>query len=181
MRLFLAIDLPTKTKQQIFAQLAELRDDYPDCTWVDAANYHITVHFFGEVTEVAKVKGQLERLLYDRNPFHLYLRGIDLFIKNKITLHITFLRQKELEETARRVSEFYGQANGQRVFVPHLTIGRCRIPSKQQYFAFKKRILKITVDGDFPVKRLVLFESDLRGKKPVYRPIHVFPLAEKLE
>ncbi len=179
MRLFLAIDLPTETKKQIMSQVSSLRKEYPACNWVDAENYHITVYFFGEVQKIDKIKERIERLTYDRTSFYLYSYGMDLFMKNKITLYTTFLRQKALEDIAERMYNHFTQDfPGERKFVPHLTVCRCRIPSKQQYFVLQKRIQRMSVDVEFPVKKLVLFESILNGKKPFYKSVASFPLLE---
>ncbi len=180
MRLFLAIDLPAKVREQIFSQTKDLRKDYPDGDWTEPHNYHITVHFFGEVTRVDSIKKRVEEVVYDFDSFYLYTQGVDLFMKNKITLYTTFLRQKKLEEMVQGIREkFAHEVIDTRTFVPHLTIGRYRIPSKQQYFALQKRIQRISIDAEFEVKRLVLFESDLSGKRPVYNEVLSFPLAEK--
>jgi len=46
MRLFLAIELPTKAQQIINNSLKELRENYPDFNWVVSENYHVTLYFF---------------------------------------------------------------------------------------------------------------------------------------
>ena len=177
MRLFLAIDLPSEVKQTIFSQLTSLREQYPDCNWVKWEDYHITVHFFGEVSQLDRLKERLERNLYEARSFRLYSQGIDLFMKNKITFFITFLRQKIIEDIEQGLKRDFGENEGdERTFVPHLTVGRYRIPSKQQYFVLQKRLARSEIDIEFPVKKFVLFESDLSGKSPSYQKRMTFKL-----
>lgn len=72
--------------------------------------------------------------------------------------------------------EFYFDFAQQKKYLPHLTLARCRIPSKQQYLLLKKRLKKINIKVDFPVKKITLFQSILSGKKPVYKKIDTFNL-----
>ena len=97
MRLFLAIDLPTASKKKLAEQLEKLMNDYTNFTWVPPENYHITLHFFGEINNVEKIKKKVEEAIFDVESFRLYSLGADLFIKNKILLYIYFKREKKAE------------------------------------------------------------------------------------
>jgi 2'-5' RNA ligase len=177
MRLFLAIDLPLKIKEEVEKNLFNIKKEYADFSWVTLENYHLTLYFFGEVNNVDKIIKKLEETLFDKEQFYLYSNLVDLFIEHKITIYLNFLKEKKLEELGKAVVEkFAGQNYNNKKFIPHLTLARCRIPSKQQYFVLKKRLEKITVDVSFKVSRLVLFESILSGAKPVYKKIKVFKL-----
>lgn len=177
MRLFLAIDLPAKVKQQIENQLTPIKKEYPQCSWVSQENYHITLYFFGEIDKVDRIKERLRDLVFDQKPFHLYSRAMSLFINEKILIYLNFRREKRLEELADIILKNFNHGSGrERKFVPHLTVARCKIPSKQQYFVLKKRLEKLIVDADFKIEKIILFESVLGGKKPVYKEIGRFRL-----
>ncbi len=171
MRLFLAIDLPKKVKTKLEEQITPLKKEYPQFEWVSEKNYHITIHFFGEVENVKSLEKRLEEYLYDKESFYLYSYSVDLFINHKIIVYLDFRREKKLEAIADQI-----KTDSHENFVPHLTLARCRIPSKQQYFVLKKRVHKLNVDISFQVRKLVLFQSILGGRIPVYKVVKKIPL-----
>lgn len=175
MRLFLAIDLPEETKKRVNAQLEPFYRQYPDFRWVDQANFHITLHFFGDVSNPDKIIKFMNELVFDIPSFYLYVADLDLFIKDNITLYIRFHRNKILEELVKRIKERSALGTS-RKFVSHLTFGRYRIPSKQQYLLIKKKLKNFKLDTEFKVDAITLFESIAGTQKPVYKKIAEFPL-----
>jgi 2'-5' RNA ligase len=176
MRLFLAIEIPDKVKQQLDEQLYDVRKKYPEFNWVTAENFHITVYFFGETINVDPVKKKIKDLLFDKESFYLYSTNIDVFVHQKLLMYLNFRREKKLESTAELFKNNFSGPFTDQKYVPHLTIGRGRKSSKQQYFALKKRMEKVDIDISFNVTKLILFESILTGKKPFYKKIASFTL-----
>lgn len=175
MRLFLAIDLPSKAKNALFEQLKSIRQDYPDFNWTDQKNYHITIHFFGDMTKIEKIKKKIDDALFDIQSFYLYARSAGVFIGQKIVLYVSFEREKILEEAAKKMRNKFHLQNDEK-FIPHLTIARSKIPSKQQYLHLKKKLSKLSIDFEFPVKKIYLFNSIFSSQKPEYKKIAVFNL-----
>ena len=169
MRIFLAIDLPTKTKKDLEEQLKEMRLEFPQFSWIPKENFHITLHFFGEVTKIDQLIDRLSEQLYDKESFYLYSTDADLFINQKIVYYLNFRKEKKLLKIEKAVADIKG-------FIPHLTFARYRIPSKQQYFVLKKKVARLKIDIEFPVKHLILFESLSHGKYPLYKKLARFPL-----
>lgn len=178
MRLFLAIDVPASAQKKLVDQLTDLQKKYPQFTWTIPENFHITIHFFGEVTRVPELKKKVVDAIYDMESFHLYAFNVELFMHRKIIVYVGFNREKELEKLVEKINAEFLTNESER-FVPHLTVARTRIPSKQQYLALKSRLEKIEVDIDFPVKKIYLYESLLGGKNPVYKKIHTFKLLDE--
>jgi len=177
MRLFLAVDPPENVKLLIDEQIAPLKKEYPQFEWIPIENYHITLHFFGDVIDNKKVFSQLEELLFDQESFYLYSLNADMFTKYKITMYINFRREKRLEEIVKKVKmKYYLPEQSIDRYVPHLTFARYRIPSKQQYFVMKKRLSKLNIEVSFPVKKVFLFESILGRRYPIYKKIHTIKL-----
>ena len=180
MRLFLAVDLPIKVKESINLQLTPLKKEYPQFLWNNFENYHITIHFFGETQSVNEIKKRIEDTLFDQESFYLYSVGCDLFMKNRITLYVNFRREKKIEKLSARLrGSFIKDASSNFKFVPHITIARAKIPSKQQYFVLKKRLEKLDIESVFEVKKIILFESLLGGHETVYKKIKSFPLIKE--
>ncbi len=175
MRLFLAIDLPGETKKAIAGQLKSFQQQYPNFRWVESSNYHLTLHFFGDISKQDKIIQFMNDLVYDIPSFYLYSAELGLFIKDSITLYIGFQRNKLLEQLVKKIKEKSALGTS-RKFVSHLTFGRSRIPSKQQYLLLKKKLKNFPLEIEFKVKSITLFESVLGTPKPVYKKIAEFPL-----
>src|SRR3989338_693427 len=175
MRLFLAIDLPKEVKQSIATQLAPLKSEYPDFRWVDESRYHITLHFFGERDDPEKVIERVSTAVYAIDPFRMYSGQASLFMKNTIILHITFQRNRMIERLASQVQDAFNENKAIR-YIPHLTIARYRIPSKQQYLLIKKKVGRLNLDVEFDVTQITLFNSVIKSEKPLYETIAEIPL-----
>lgn len=175
MHLFLAIELPDTVKRQLYDQILSLQREYRQLNWVPQENYHITIHFFGEVENSKELIKKLEELLYDSSSFYLYAFGADLFIHDKIHLYINFNREKKLEEIADKVRYTFQEQDNMK-YMPHLTIARYKVPSKQQYLLLKKKLHQLSIDLEIGVKKVVLFESISGRKNPIYKKIKEFKL-----
>ena len=176
MRTFLAIEIPESVKPLIEEQISGLVKEYPQLTWVNMQNYHVTVHFFGEVSDVNGLCARLDELLYDCESFHMYADKGHLFIQHRIVLYLEFVKDKRLEHIVDKVAEDVGDPSAKKRFVPHMTVARYKIPSKQQYYLLKKKMENLKLDFDFPVESLFLYEADLKGQTPVYKKIKEFKL-----
>ena len=175
MRLFLAVDLPSKAKKQLDLQLSPLKKDYANFNWVSQENYHITLIFFGEIDKIDKLKKKIEEAIYDVKVFRLYSLNAGLFLNNKIVLYVNFRREKTLEDLVAKIKSNL-QIVDHKKFVPHLSIARTRIPSKQQYLHLKKKLQRLSPHIFFSVSKIYLFQSILEGQKPIYKKIASFPL-----
>lgn len=180
MRVFLAVDVPRKVKKKITESLNLLKVAYPQFNWIDEENYHVTVYFYGEMNTAdgEKARRTLETLFHDEDPFYLYSNSVDLFMHNNITIYLNFRREKKFEKIAMKVREAFTKSYpySKRYFTPHIALARCRIPSKQQYFVLKKRLEKLDVEINFPVKKITLFESIITQKKPLYKKLSSYSL-----
>lgn len=175
MRLFLAIDLPDKIKVSLDGQLTELRKKFPDFMWVDKNNYHVTLLFLGESNDQQKIIEKVKAMVYDQEHFYLYSTLTDLFMKNKITIYLEFRRERKIEELVGAIKKSLMVVDNNK-YIPHLTLARCRIPSKQQYFVLKKTLHRQNLEIEFPVKKFYLFESILTNKKASYKKLASFNL-----
>lgn len=177
MRLFLAVELPDKVKEELEKQIEKIKKEYSQFTWVTSENFHVTVHFFGERNDPDRIKKRIKDLLWDQTSFYLYSFEADVFANHKLVIYLTFHREKKIEQLAEIIkTNFDGNSVSERKFIPHLTLARGPRSSKQQYFVLKKRLSNINIDITFPVKKVILFESILEGKKPIYKKLASFNL-----
>ncbi len=175
MRLFLAIDLPSKVQSSISSQLETLKKHYPQFAWIPHKNYHITLHFFGEVTDQKSLVHRIEKAIFDCPQFYLYAYEVDMFMHNRIALYINFHKEKKLDSLVTRIKNEFDYGNRLK-YLPHLTVGRYKIPSKQQYLLLQKKLSQVPIESEFKVEKITLFESVSGGKNPIYKPLHEFKL-----
>ena len=146
-------------------------------TWVDPEDFHITVYFIGEVESTDYIKKIVEEATFETRPFQLFARGTDFFFGNKLTFYIDFHKEKMLYDMMEKLNEGFNDPNNKEI-IPHLTIGRYKKPSKQQYLLIKKKIQNLLLDFEFSVNKIYLIESISKGKKPVYKKLAEFTLHE---
>ena len=60
-----------------------------------------------------------------------------------------------------------------------MTLGRWKIPSKQQYFHLKNKLDELELDIEFPVTHLTLYQSVQTSDTPTYIEVAKFPLLSK--
>lgn len=177
MRLFLAISLTPKIKKSIEEQLTPLKKEYPQLTWENANNFHITIYFFGEVKNADEIKKKIERLLFDQESFYLYATNCGIFIKDKITPYLSFRREKKIELLEKVIRDFFNvDSIYKNNFITHLAFAKGKVPSKQQYFVLKKKLEKLDIDAFFLVNKITLFESLVNDGETKFRKIVDFPL-----
>ncbi|OGK34131.1 2'-5' RNA ligase [Candidatus Roizmanbacteria bacterium RIFCSPLOWO2_02_FULL_37_9] len=175
MRLFLAINLPLSVKNKLDQQLEKLKREYPHFNWVPKENFHITILFLGESDQIDSIKKRVEQATYDISSFRLYSQGAGLFLNKKVTLYTDFRREKEAEKLASRIKDIF-QIKEESKFIPHVTIGRTRVPSKQQYLNLKKKLSQLKIEIDLGVTKIYLIQSILTGNKPKYKKLATFTL-----
>lgn len=177
MNLFLAIEPPDEIKEQIFASLKKLREEYKSFNWIDPKNYHLTVHHFGIVNERKKLVQKISDLLYDQKKIYLFSQGLDFFMRHKINIYTAFYRNKDLEVLAKTIRQGFAAKDITGFsFIPHLSVANCRIPSKQQYLLLKKKLENFELEIEFAVVKLFLYESILFNSEVSYKKLEAFPL-----
>ncbi len=177
MRLFLAIPIDTHAQQQIQKAFAPVQRDYPQFRWVPPSNYHVTLHFFGEVEDEKTLIKPIEELVFDISEFPLFSLHGGVFIGKNISVYFKLYRTKQLKTLVERINGRFAQnIYPTREYIPHITIARTHIPSKQQYYHMKKKIEQIEDEVRFPVDHIALYQSIAHSPFPEYHIVHTFPL-----
>lgn len=176
MQLFLAIELPEETKKQLFSQLTKIRHEYKDFRWTSENDYYLALQFFGDERKEKEIIEKVDESVFDVHNVHLYSADAGVFIDSKITIYLNFRRSRELERLTDTIKNKLNIQNNKK-FAPHLILARYKIPSKQQYFALRKRLANLELDIDFPSSSICLFESIMMSGKLVYKKRAEFPLA----
>ncbi len=177
MKAFLAIDLPDDVCKSIEEQIQPFKKDYLDMSWASPNNFHITLQFLGDIYDVESVKKKVEDAIFEVPPFTLFSQGTNLFLGDRIVIYLEFYRQKVLEGMMDSFQKIFNPG-AKKPILPHLTLARYRVPSKQQYLHIKKKIHNLSVEVEFTVNKIYLYESILSGPHPEYKKLGEFILSE---
>ena len=179
LRAFIAVELPLEIRQNVQRATSGLRRDTGSLIrWVALENMHLTLKFLGDTpSENVKVLTQLIHAQADSfNSFDIHLSGIGAFPgpKRPRVIYIGIQAPAELEAFQGQVESAtrrLGYNAEERVFAPHLTIGRVRQHVSADEQQKIRRLLEAsTIDslGTARVNSVHLYKSDLKPNGPIY-------------
>lgn len=185
-RAFLALDPP----EEILREIGRIQDRlrkliHGDLRWVRPEGIHLTLKFFGDVSENAVVKisaiaGQAAAAV---GSFELAIGGTGVFpdpgrpriiwlgMNGDVARLVTF--QQGLERALGEI----GFPPEERPFRPHLTLGRIKSPKGLIGLAEALEKEKTVTTGRFTASGLILFQSDLTPRGAVYTQLAGYPFA----
>jgi 2'-5' RNA ligase len=169
-RLFVAIDLPDSTRRL----LARLDPHLRGVRWIDPAQMHLTLGFFGDVPEEIdlKLRDRLGAIAFAA--FFLPLTGIGSFSSKgapKIIWIGVGKAHPRLFQIHKRVQEAALAAGIEpelRPWHPHVTLARCRDVSAQSLRKFLQSNAGFDA-GLIRVEEFHLYSSKLRPGGPIHR------------
>ena len=182
-RLFVALKVPKKTNKLLMVVQDKFKEIVPDdlVKWVEPQNFHQTLVFLGQVEEprIELLKKIISRL--KRNScLNLSLRRAGFFpdIRRPRVIYV------DLDGQTTELSSCYHQLRMNLKkqgfdfdvrFSPHICLGRVR-SAKSRLALTKKKVNKVNdilreTETDFVANKIVLFESKLTSKCPIYTPI----------
>lgn len=174
-RLFSALEIPKNAA----LSLSLLRGGLPGARWIDVENYHLTLHFMGDVeAPVAdEIINALDRI--DRPCFPLTLAGLGSFGSRKphsiwagvMPSPALMALQGEIGRICQRI----GVPSDSRKFVPHVTLARLRNPRLDDVVKYLHGRADFRAEP-FSVERFVVMSSkDSVGGGP-YLVEEAYPL-----
>ena len=174
MRTFIAIELEEEVKDHLAEVQAETQKLCRRGNFTPKDNFHLTLHFLGEIEE--DVIEYLQDAMYEtarRNrPFTLTLDKIGFFPRgNKGIMWAGLERSTHLQRlfsTLEKSLEQQGFARERKGLSPHITLGREVEPHRS--FVDVQKSTKIE-PMKVSVRRISLMESVRKGPKLVYVPL----------
>ncbi len=183
-RLFAAIKIaPDEHFLSIYYHLLKQFED-ERIKWVEPHNMHLTLKFFGETAEekIPEIEDVLSNVAVANKPFQFSLKSIGVFGSSYrprvIWLGINHDELiKNMARDLHKKLEIIGFTNDRQNFVPHLTIGRIKKELIHKR-SFQQKIdrFKDAFIQDVDVNEVILFESILKPKGPVYKVMESFSL-----
>jgi len=185
-RAFLALDPPEEILREIGRIQDRLRKGiHGDLRWVRPEGIHLTLKFFGDISEnavvnISAVAGQAAAAV---GPFALVIGGTGVFpdpsrprvvwlgMNGEVAQLVTF--QQGLERAFREI----GFPPEERPFRPHLTLGRIKSPKGLTGLAEALEKENTVTAGSFTASGLNLFQSDLTPRGAVYTRLAGYPFA----
>lgn len=182
MRVFLAIDVDNKIRNQIKEAIKQFPKEDFDIKFVEPENLHFTVKFLGEVYEdkLPEVQKLVSEAVKDFRSFRISLGNMGYF-GNPSYVKVLWIDMKEGCET---ILELMKQMNKKLGHIrredfkstPHLTIGRVKSGRNKDKLLHKIDEMSHMKFGEFDVKFVELKSSQLTKQGPLYRTLEQFPL-----
>ncbi len=179
MRIFIALEIPQRAKDNLARSAEQFKHFATGGNFVATQNYHITLHFLGEVAEsdliyVQNAMDGIRDMLAPRLSVLQFvtMRGSDAVAgKLKNCPQLTELHDKlgeKLEQNAFTVEH--------RAYRPHITI--CRKAKFTLPFTEVTKNVDV-FNAPFVGANVVLYQSNLSKEGPTYIPLYTITLAEE--
>jgi 2'-5' RNA ligase len=188
LRVFIAIEIPLPIRQAILSQTESLRGALAPglVRWVAVENMHLTLKFLGDVSpsNVDMLAQMLASETRGCAPFPIRVEGFGAYPTSRrarvlwIGIHAPASLeslQRGIEAAAARL----GYEAEERLFSPHLTIGRV----KQHLSASDQQIVRAALEkaqvgalGAAEITAVHLFKSDLKPSGAEYTCLFSAPL-----
>ena len=168
-RLFVAIDLPESTRQL----LVNIDPHIRGVRWIDAAQMHLTLAFFGDVAEIIDSALREKLNTIEFGAFFLPITGVGTFSAKgapKIIWIGVGKAHPHLFQIHKRVHEAALAAGLEpelRPWHPHITIARCRDVAPQSLRRFLQSNAELDA-GMIRVEAFHLYSSKLTTAGPIH-------------
>ncbi|MFN3466108.1 MAG: RNA 2',3'-cyclic phosphodiesterase [Candidatus Brocadiales bacterium] len=185
-RLFVAVEVEDVVKKRFRECQERLREAEADVKWVDVKNIHVTLKFLGYVEEerLTQVKDIINKSVQGIKPFSLRFKGIGGFPKFQRPM-VVFITAEDrmgcLTTMNSRLEEGFqtlGIEKEDRTYEPHLTLGRVKSPRNIEGLVRLMEKYRDELFGEELVSRVLLIQSQLTPKGPVYTKLEEFLLLD---
>ncbi len=176
MRIFVSLDLPSKVKDYLFDLQSKMKTPLAKVNWVAKKNIHLTLKFFGDMSEedLEKLKLKLKGVKF--SSLEVSLDSIGVF-PNESNIRIAWIGLSPEEDLIKLQQEIDSEtldvSSLEQRFRAHLTLGRVKwVKNKPQYLKFLSEI-KIK-NLKFKVDKFYLYNSELSKDGPKYERLEEY-------
>jgi 2'-5' RNA ligase len=173
MRSFLAFEIPPEVKAYLSQVSKAMAKNVPGVRWVRPEGQHITIRFFGEISE-ARAR-EISEVLGAAGPYpgvEATLKRIDAFpdrrrprvIVATMDEGVDIIRSIYHDIEARLTA--LGYEREKRGFTPHITFGRMKVPAP-----LLERDTPPLECPRFAIERIILYKSILGREGATYEPL----------
>lgn len=161
--------LPDTLKKAVGEVIRKLREAGADVKWAPEENLHLTLKFLGRTSEehLDEIKEALYKKLSHYAPFYIKIGGAGHFPQGKPPRIIWVGIEEpgslaDIYTDVESVMVKFGYPREDRLFSPHLTIGRVRSPKRTGEVIKRLNEFRTVAFDEFVVSRIVLMKSELK-------------------
>ncbi|HHW59628.1 MAG: RNA 2',3'-cyclic phosphodiesterase [Bacteroidales bacterium] len=179
-RLFIALPIElNKTAKEEIINLQHQLAMYK-IKWVSLENTHLTLVFLGDTDEIhlSTICDAIDSLESEFHKYQIELAGLSIF-GNKRSPRVLWTRWLDNDETKHlalslqnKLTPLLSITEKNENFVPHLTLGRIKSLSNIDNFYDVLDKYSNFSFGKYIIDRIILFESKLTSRGPLYTPLH---------
>jgi RNA 2',3'-cyclic 3'-phosphodiesterase len=185
-RSFLAIDFPKQERDTVAGYIEALRRIPSGIRWVNPHRMHLTLKFFGAITQetIDRITLTLFAAALNIKRFELTLKGMGGFpnLYRPRVIWIGFGGEtdilKDLQKKIDQALVPLGIPKEERAFKPHLTLGRNKDSELNEGLYQRLTEWPEKETQPFPVEALTLYRSDLKPTGAVYTKLAEFPFGQ---
>ncbi|AMD17490.1 2'-5' RNA ligase [Methanobrevibacter sp. YE315] len=181
-RAFLAIDLDDDLKPEINKIIKEFKQIDTRIKYVELANLHLTLKFFGEIdtSGLKLLEEKIANVVSEFKPFDIKIKSCGAFPNNN---HIKVIWVgidddsiiRQLHDKLDKEFVKLGFEKDKK-FSTHLTIGRMKsAKNKAQVKSTIEEFSDVEI-GEMTVNNIILKKSKLTPSGPIYKDLKVFEL-----
>ncbi len=184
LRAFLAIELSDEVRASLAALIDRFRKVPSKVSWVPSENLHLTLRFLGDIDRSALeyLADGLAEQLQQVESFRVTVQGVGAFptARRPGVVWAAVARPPRPLMEAQALVEKAARAAGLdaegRDFVPHITLGRVRNRRASPGVIEALDREKDFEAGEFAVRSVSLFSSELTPHAAIHRKLKDFPL-----
>lgn len=177
MRAFIAIEIPQNIKQKLIEIEDKFKEIGFDCKFVPEDNFHITLQFLGEISEMeGKILMDILESKLPKSPFPISIEKIGLFKTGKVPRILFFdISQGEKELTSLNQTVVNYSKNIiyknklESNFKAHITFGRVGDIKFSEIGLIERLIHELEVNLTFDADEIILFESVSENTNSLYK------------
>ncbi len=178
-RAFLALPLAEYFRDDVEELIELLKPFSENVKWVNLDQFHVTLHFFGEVdsSEIERIKNLVAPVADHERPLDISLSGVGAFPSEKDPRVVwtgvghEAHRLTVLQNSLEVIFQKEGFLSEDREFYPHATLARLK--GRQGRFRFPSKPIEFKTQ-EVRIDHLILFQSVLRPEGPLYEPLEKF-------
>jgi 2'-5' RNA ligase len=175
-RVFIAVNLPEKIKKDISSYYRK----WPDLPvrWTKFENFHITLEFLGYISpeEIGELVKIVEEVSAEHPSFTVKLNRICYGPPDKMPPRMIWAEGEESKEMGALKTDLqqslssssFGTGLGEKVFRPHVTMGRIRAWDFRKIEPEERPEVSEDINFNFNVDSVEIMESKLKRGGPEY-------------
>jgi len=179
-RAFAAVEIGDGVRDAVAALIGRVRAIPMRVSWVHPENLHVTLRFLGEVDrdQFTQYAEQVREGIAGTCAFDATVRGVGAFPNTRrpsviwVGLESHSESLGRIQEIAERAARSVQLPAEERVFIPHITLGRVRRGSASADITKYLDAEKDFEAGAFAVEAVSLFSSELTPQGAKYTRLH---------